>query len=135
MSRKSTINRATRRMALAVAGAGLVSSIPGGAAAAAPSVASRSALKDLYDSEINFSIVTFWHGMEVKLGDEMNGFLGKTSVLEFAEEWLTREAIKHFPDSVFALMYVTVSPGARRRRDSDSSPTTLCCKSPRANYR
>ncbi|RUV70507.1 hypothetical protein EOA78_20270 [Mesorhizobium sp. M5C.F.Cr.IN.023.01.1.1] len=110
-----------------MAGAGLVSSIPGGAIAALPADQSRSALKDLYDSEINFSIVTFWHGMEVKLGDEMNGFLGKTRVLELAEaeEWLMREAIKHFPESVFALMYRDgLSKGeaeARQRELSDDA--------------
>ena len=68
---------------------------------------SNRILKDLYDSEINFSIVTFWHGMAVRLGDECNGFKAETSVGEWeeAEAWLRETAIQHFPSSVFAIMY------------------------------
>lgn len=68
---------------------------------------SNRILKDLYDSETNFSIVTFWHGMAVRLGDECNGFKAETSVGEWeeAEAWLREKAIQHFPSSVFAIMY------------------------------
>jgi hypothetical protein len=65
-------------------------------------------LQDLYDSEINFSIVTFWDGgYEVKLGDEWNGFKAEASLKrwEEVEPWLTRKAIEHHPKSLFALRY------------------------------
>lgn len=106
MSGSSALNQITRRVALALAGAG-VASIPPVGTAFARRTDRRHVLKDLYDSEINFSIETLWHGMEVKLGDTMNGFFAETSVLEFAEaeEWLTKQAIRHYPESVFALMY------------------------------
>jgi hypothetical protein len=70
-------------------------------------MAARSVLRDIYDSEINFSIETFWRGIEVSLGDQVNGIKATTSVLEMcdAEEWLKQQAIQHFPDSQFALMY------------------------------
>jgi len=61
-------------------------------------------LQNLYDSEINFSIQTFWDGgFDVKLGDHMNGFSASTTV-ETAEEiidWLHISTIKHFPDSQY----------------------------------
>ena len=84
-----------------------MASIPPVGTASARGTERRHVLKDLYDSEINFSIETLWHGMEVKLGDVVNGFFAETSVLEFAEaeEWLTQQAIRHYPESVFALMY------------------------------
>lgn len=59
----------------------------------------------LYDSEINFSISTFWDaGFDVKLGDDMNGFQAETQVrtIAEAEEWLAATARQHYPDSVFA---------------------------------
>ena len=65
-------------------------------------------LQDLYDSEINFSIVTFWDdGFRVKLGDELNGFVasGRADALANAVEWLRVRAIEKFPDSVFAKKY------------------------------
>src|SRR3954468_5635643 len=66
-----------------------------------------SVLKDIYDSEINFEISTFWHGITVRLGDEINGIKAETSVAEWqeAEAWLKDQAIRHFPDSRFAMMY------------------------------
>lgn len=65
-------------------------------------------LQDLYDSEINFSIVTFWdNGFEVKLGDDMNGFVASGHAQEFANavEWLKVRAIEKYPDSIFAKIY------------------------------
>lgn len=65
-------------------------------------------LQDLYDSEINFSIVTFWdNGFEVKLGDEMNGFVASGNAIGFsnAVEWLMVRAIEKYPDSIFAKTY------------------------------
>ncbi|MCK1387340.1 hypothetical protein [Bradyrhizobium sp. 21] len=67
-------------------------------------------LQDLYDSEINFTIATFWHaGFQIKLGlgDEVNGFdaTGTADNLVDAVEWLRVQAIKKYPESVFATNY------------------------------
>jgi hypothetical protein len=65
-------------------------------------------LQDLYDSEINFSIVSFWdNGFEVKLGDDMNGFVASGNAQEFANavEWLKVRAIEKYPESTFAKTY------------------------------
>ena len=61
-------------------------------------------LQRLYDSEINFSISTFWDdGFEVKLGDGMNGFVAEANVQNFAEvkHWLTKQVERHYPNSLF----------------------------------
>jgi hypothetical protein len=55
----------------------------------------------LYDSEINFRISCFWDGgFDVKLGDEMNGYLAEHQVKTWAEvgPWLRDQAMKHRPD-------------------------------------
>jgi hypothetical protein len=60
----------------------------------------------LYNSEINFSVSTFWdNGFDVKLGDEMNGFVAEANVKTPAEaaEFLDRSAREHFAESVYAL--------------------------------
>jgi len=65
-------------------------------------------LQDLYDSEINFSIATFWdNGFEVKLGDDMNGFVASGNAAQFsnAVEWLMVRAIEKYPNSLFAKTY------------------------------
>jgi hypothetical protein len=65
-------------------------------------------LQDMYDSEINFSIVTFWDGgFYIKLGDDMNGFDAKGNAKDFASavEWLRVQAIEKYPDSIFANAY------------------------------
>ena len=67
-----------------------------------------AALQSLYDSEINFSISTFWDGgFDVKLGSEMSGFSATANFKTFSEciYWLTDEAIKQYPDSKFAAVY------------------------------
>lgn len=59
----------------------------------------------LYDSEINFSIASFFDGgYQVKLGDEMNGYRAEIRVDTWAEveAWLATAAIEHYPGSVFA---------------------------------
>jgi len=64
-----------------------------------------SVFQRLYDSEINASISTFWDGgFDVKIGDEMNGFMAETNVASFAEAeaWLEAEAKRLFPVSLFA---------------------------------
>jgi hypothetical protein len=58
-----------------------------------------------YDSEINVRIGWLWDGgIDVRLGDEVNGFLAEENVLSITEivPWL-QEAIAHFyPDSTYA---------------------------------
>ena len=65
-------------------------------------------LQDLYGSEINFEVSTFWDGgFEVKLGDKMNGFKAETNFDRWGqvEPWLIQQAILFYPDSLFARMY------------------------------
>jgi hypothetical protein len=61
-------------------------------------------LQKIYDSEINVSISWLWDcGIDVWLGDELNGFLAGQSVQSTAAivPWL-QEAIAHFyPDSTY----------------------------------
>lgn len=69
---------------------------------------SSTVLQDLYDSEINFSIVAFWNGgFQVKLGDEANGFVAAGRADNFADavEWLLVRAVEHYPNSEFAKKY------------------------------
>jgi len=62
-------------------------------------------LQKIYDSEINVHISWFWDcGIDVRLGDDVNGFLAEESVASVAEilPWL-QEAIAHFyPTSTYA---------------------------------
>jgi hypothetical protein len=68
----------------------------------------------LYESEINCSVTTLWDGgIQVKLGDEMNGFVAETEVKTTvkAAEWLDQAARKHYPESTY-----TVGKAEQRRR-------------------
>lgn len=59
----------------------------------------------LYDSEINFAIECFWDGgWDVKLGDNMNGWIDETNVRTYVEAlaWLDREVRAGWPDSYYA---------------------------------
>jgi hypothetical protein len=62
-------------------------------------------LQKIYDSEINVRIGWLWDGgIEVRLGDELNGFLAEEFVASVPEivPWL-QEAIAHFyPTSTYA---------------------------------
>jgi hypothetical protein len=62
-------------------------------------------LQRIYESEINVEIGWLWDGgIDVRLGDRMNGFLAEENVGSVAEilPWL-QEAIAHFyPDSAHA---------------------------------
>ncbi len=65
----------------------------------------KDLLQDLYDSEINFQISTFWDmGYNLRLGDEANGFVAETTVKTISEAcaWLSEQALKHYPNSVYA---------------------------------
>lgn len=69
-------------------------------------------LQDLYDSEINFRIKTFWDaGFDVRLGDTTNRFIAETNcyTLDEAIEFLKAEAIKHYPNSEFSIKYKELS--------------------------
>lgn len=74
-----------------------------------------SELQKIYDSEINVRIGWLWDsGIEVRLGDEANGFLAEENVGSLAEiiPWL-QEAIAHFyPTSSYA---ESLSPEVRER--------------------
>jgi hypothetical protein len=62
-------------------------------------------LQAIYDSEINVEISWFWDsGIEIRLGDKVNGFVAEQHVVSVAEivPWL-QEAIAHFyPESAYA---------------------------------
>ena len=62
-------------------------------------------LQKIYDSEINVEIGWFWDcGINVRLGDKMNGYLAEETVGSAFEilPWL-QEAIAHFlPESAYA---------------------------------
>jgi hypothetical protein len=62
-------------------------------------------IADLYDSEINASFSWFWDGgIDVSIGDDLNGFVTGDQVATLAEdaEWLRASAVEHYPDSEFA---------------------------------
>ena len=65
-------------------------------------------LRDLYDSEINIQISSFWDcGHCVRLGDERNGFKISSSFIDSSDvaSELTRMAIEHYPESDFSKKY------------------------------
>ena len=65
-------------------------------------------LDDLYSNEINVSISWLWDdGIDVKLGDPLNGYdaEGKVSTIAEAVVWLRDQACQHYPDSEFARKY------------------------------
>jgi hypothetical protein len=65
-------------------------------------------MADLHDSEINGSVGWFYDGCwMVRLGDRFNGLKAETTVqnMEEAAEWLRANAVRLYPDSVFAGSY------------------------------
>lgn len=67
-----------------------------------------SVLQQLHDSEINGSISSFYDGVwTVRLGDDMNGYKEECIVSTYteAEKALVDLAIKHYPNSKFALSW------------------------------
>jgi hypothetical protein len=77
-------------------------------------------LQKIYDGEINVRIGWFWDcGIEIRLGDDMNGYLAEETVRTVAEivPWL-QEAIAHFyPGSSYGR---SLSRELRGRASSDS---------------
>ena len=77
-------------------------------------------LSELYDSEINAGVSSFWDdGFTVWLGDRMNGlkaerqfragdertpeaFANWATLWSAAADWLHDEAVKHYPNSLYA---------------------------------
>lgn len=69
-------------------------------------IALSTVIPALYASEINARIEWFWDGgYDVAIGDEMNGWRARASVDGWCEalEWLRDAAVKHWPESEFAL--------------------------------
>ena len=78
----------------------------------------EAVLDDLYASEINVEISWLWdggidvkvgrrRGINVKLGDPLNGYEAKGKVKTMAEAavWLRDQACQHYSDSEFARKY------------------------------
>lgn len=62
-------------------------------------------LQKIYDSELNVEISWFWDsGVDVKLGDKMNGFKAETNVEKIADilPWLQQAILEHYPMSTYA---------------------------------
>jgi len=74
-------------------------------------------LELIYDSEINVRISWLWDGgIDVRLGDEMNGYLAEENVssMDAIVPWL-QEAIAHFyPQSLYAK---SLDPQIRERAE------------------
>lgn len=94
-------------------------------------------LADLYASEINFQISSFWDcGYSVALGDEMNGFKarGHVDVLTDAGQWFIDNAVMWFPGSRFAELYrESATPG--RTAVIESEPQFVIPATPEARER
>jgi len=61
-------------------------------------------LQKIYDSEINFTIETFWDGgITIKIGDEQNGFEYENTYSTFEEaiKNLISKVMKLYPDSEY----------------------------------
>lgn len=63
-------------------------------------------IRNIYESEINFSICTFWDGgYTVRLGDCTNGFIDEAPcnvTFQDAVEELIYMVLKHYPNSTYA---------------------------------
>jgi hypothetical protein len=63
-------------------------------------------LQKIYDSEINIHISWLWDGgIDLKLGDEMNGYDAEGQIRTVAEivPWLQKAISKHYPRSQYNL--------------------------------
>ncbi len=98
-------------------------------------------LQRIYDSEINVRVSWLWDGgIDVRLGDEVNGFLAEENVQSVQEivPWL-QEAIAHFyPNSGYT---ASLDPEVRERaatrlfRPPKIGATAICphCGAPNAS--
>jgi len=98
-------------------------------------------LRKIYDSEINVRISWLWDGgIDVRLGDDMNGYLAEENVPSMSEilPWL-QEAIAHFyPHSAYAAsLDVEVKNRATTRlfKPPSIGATAICphCGAPNAS--
>lgn len=67
---------------------------------------------DMHDSEISAEIAWLYDGVwAAKLGDPINGYLAEATASSLAEAaiWLRTEAVRRYPDSVFAKRYGALS--------------------------
>ena len=90
-------------------------------------------LQRIYDSEINVEIGWFWDGgIDVRLGDRMNGYLAEENVSSVSEilPWL-QEAIAHFyPSSTYATALDDAGirePAARRIYGAPRTGARVLC--------
>jgi DNA-directed RNA polymerase subunit RPC12/RpoP len=99
-------------------------------------------LQRIYDSEINVEISWLWDdGIEVRLGDRMNGYLAEATVPSVADilAW-PQEAIAHFyPDSTYARGLATELKERAARRiftppSMGAQVTCPHCGAPNANH-
>jgi len=68
-----------------------------------------SVLQGLYDSQISCDICSVWDcGWSVKLGDSAGGYKAEGMFMNLldAARFLREQAIRHYPHSVFATMFV-----------------------------
>jgi len=68
----------------------------------------KNLFEKLYESEINLSFSWFWDtGFDVKIGDEMNGFITEFSDHDIDKciEWIKTKVKELYPDSKFAKTY------------------------------
>jgi hypothetical protein len=63
-------------------------------------------LQELYDSEINCELSSFWDGgWRIRLGDELNGYVFEDEGYDTIEQALCTlevQAVKHYPTSAYA---------------------------------
>ena len=67
-----------------------------------------SVLQDIYDSEVDIYIATFWDGgYEVKIGNFQGGWVaeGKVDRFGMVEAWFIEQMFKYYPHSSFVHQY------------------------------
>jgi hypothetical protein len=82
----------------------------------------EATLDDLYGSEINVEI-SWLCGIDVKLGDALNGYEVEGKVGTFAEAavWLRDQACAHYPDSDIARSYNVSQTDAQLRNNGNAT--------------
>jgi hypothetical protein len=77
-----------------------------------PSPDLTTVLRELHANEIGYSLEAFYDaGIEVKLGDHLNGFKAERVFapedFDLIPRWLAEQTCLHFPDSPFAQAHPT----------------------------